>query len=279
MKLSLDSTKTLNNGVEIPRLGLGVFRAEDGEETANAVKWSLEAGYRHIDTAAVYGNEEGVGLGMRESGVDRKDIFLTTKLWNEDMRQSSQRSAFEASLKRLGTDYVDLYLIHWPVKEKYKESWMVMEELYREGKIRAIGVSNFLPHHLEDLLQVAKVVPAVNQVECHPLLSQKPLKEICDKYGIAFESWSPLGGSRDGNLTANADLANIGAQYGKTPAQVILRWHLQHDFVVIPKSVKQERIRENAALFDFELSNEDMAAIDGMNRDQRVGAHPDTFTF
>ncbi len=279
MDLNIRSTIALNNGVEIPRLGLGVFRAKDGDETVQAVRWALEAGYRHIDTAAVYGNEEGVGRGIRESGLDRKDIFLTTKLWNDDMRSSRQHEAFEESLKRLGTDYVDLYLIHWPVKEKYMESWLVMEQLYKEGRIRAIGVSNFLPHHLEDLMKVATVVPAINQVECHPLLSQAPLKAFCDKLGIAFESWSPLGGSRDGNLTGNAELTAIGSAYGKTAAQVILRWHLQKGFVVIPKSVHKERISANADLYDFALTEADMAVIDAMNEDKRVGSHPDTFTF
>ena len=279
MELTLQSTITLNNGVEIPRLGLGVFRAKDGDETIKSVRWALEAGYRHIDTAAVYGNEEGVGCGMRESGVARKDIFLTTKLWNDDMRASRQREAFKESLKRLGTDYVDLYLIHWPVKQKYKESWLIMEQLYKEGSIRAIGVSNFMPHHLDDLMQVATVVPAVNQVECHPRLSQTELKAYCDKLGIVFESWSPLGGGREGNLTDNAELSAIGRAYGKTAAQIILRWHLQRDLVVIPKSVHKERIIGNANLFNFALTASDMAAIDAMNLDQHHGAHPDTFTF
>ena len=279
MELNIRSTITLNNGVEIPRLGLGVFRAADGEETANAVRWALEAGYRHIDTAAVYRNEEGVGQGIRESGVPREEIFLTTKLWNDDMRAGRQREAFEESLVRLGVSYVDLYLIHWPVKTKYNESWQVMEQLYKEERIRAIGVSNFLEHHLEDLMCIATVVPAVNQVECHPRLSQKPLKAFCDTLGIRFESWSPLGGGREGNLTANPELAAIGAKYGKSAAQVILRWHLQHDFIVIPKSVRQERIVENGNLYDFSLSDADMAAIDAMNQDARVGSHPDTFTF
>ncbi len=279
MNLNIQSTIKLNNGVEIPRLGLGVFRAKDGEETANAVRWALEAGYRHIDTAAVYGNEEGVGKGIRDSGVPREEIFLTTKLWNDEMRAGRQRKAFDESLERLGVSHVDLYLIHWPVKTKYVESWMVMEQLYQEGLARAIGVSNFLEHHLDDLLKTATVVPAVNQVECHPRLSQKPLKAYCDKLGIAFESWSPLGGSRDGNLTTNPELAAIGAKYGKSAAQVILRWHLQHDFIVIPKSVHKDRIEANGNLFDFALSDADMAAIDAMNMDARVGSHPDTFTF
>ena len=279
MELSLQSTLVLNNGVEIPRLGLGVFRAGGDEETAQSVRWALEAGYRHIDTAAVYGNVRGVAQGIRDSGVPRDEIFITTKLWNDDMRADRQREAFEESLERLGVDYVDLYLIHWPVKGKYVASWQVLEQLYKEGRIRAIGVSNFLEHHLEDVMKVATVVPAVNQLECHPRLTQKPLKAVCDRLGIAFESWSPLGGSRTGNLTASPELTAIGAKYGKSAAQVILRWHLQCGFVVIPKSVHQERIVANADLYDFSLSLADMAAIDAMNRDERVGSHPDTFTF
>ncbi len=279
MELRIDSTLRLNNGVEIPRLGLGVFRAGSDKETAEAVRWALEAGYRHIDTAAAYGNEAGVGQAIRESGLPREAVFLTTKLWNDDMRADRQREAFEASLRRLGVEYVDLYLIHWPVKGKYVASWQVLESLYREGRIRAIGVSNFLEHHLDDVMRVATVTPAVNQLECHPRLTQEPLKAYCAQLGIAFESWSPLGGSRDGNLTADATLAAIGKNYGKSAAQVILRWHLQRDLIVIPKSTHRERIRENAALFDFSLSDADMAEIGAMNRDERVGAHPDTFTF
>ena len=279
MEMNIRTVKTMNNGVDIPTLGLGVFRAPDGRQTADAVRWALEAGYRHIDTAAIYGNEESVGLGIRESGVPREEIFLTTKLWNNDMRADRQREAFEESLKKLGTDYVDLYLIHWPVAGKYTASWKVMESLYSEGRMRAIGVSNFHVHHMEDLLSQAKVVPAINQVECHPLLSQSPLKHYCEKLGIVFEAWSPLGGGGSGNLAGNAELAAIGAKHGKTAAQAILRWHLQRGQVVIPKSIHKERILENANLYDFELGVADMAAIDAMNRDQRFGSSPDSFTF
>ena len=279
MEMNIRTVKTMNNGVDIPTLGLGVFLAPDGRQTADAVRWALEAGYRHIDTAAIYRNEASVGLGMRESGVPREEIFLTTKLWNNDMRAGRQREAFEESLKKLGTDYVDLYLIHWPVAGKYNESWQVMESLYSEGRMRAIGVSNFHVHHMEDLLAQAKVVPAVNQVECHPLLSQKPLMHYCEKLGIVFEAWSPIGGGDAGNLAGNAELAAIGAKYGKSAVQAILRWHLQRGEVVIPKSIHKERIIENADLYDFELDASDMAAVDAMNRDQRVGASPDSFTF
>ncbi len=279
MDLSFHSTKKLNNGVEIPLLGLGVFKTPDGQQTVDAVRWALEAGYRHIDTAAVYRNEESVGKGIRESGVPRGEIFLTTKLWNADMRADRQREAFEESLAKLGTDYVDLYLIHWPVKEKYMESWKIMESLYREGRIRAIGVSNFQMHHMENLLMEATVVPAVNQVECHPLLTQVPLKNYIDRLGIVFESWSPLGGSGDGNLIGNESLVAIGAKHGKSSAQVMLRWQLQRGNVVIPKSVHRDRIIANTQLFDFELGTADMDAIFKMNLDQRVGANPDSFPF
>lgn len=269
----------LNNGVSIPMLGLGVFRAQDGEECANAVEAALSCGYLHIDTAAVYGNEGSVGEGLRRSGVPRQEIFLTTKLWNEDQRAGRQRQAFEESLKRLGTEYVDLYLIHWPVKEKYAESWRVLEELYAEGRVRAIGVSNFLEHHLDDLLSTAKVVPAVNQVECHPRFSQEPLRAYCEKLSIAFEAWSPLGGSGAGSLVNNSELTAIGATYGKSAAQVMIRWELQRGIITIPKSSHPQRIQANADVFDFELSATDMAAIHAMNRNERVGSHPDTFTF
>lgn len=279
MDITIKTEKTLNNGIAIPMLGLGVFRAPDGKETANAVRWALEAGYRHIDTAAIYGNEVGVGQGIRESGVPRSEIFLTTKLWNADMRADTQQQAFEESLRRLGTDYVDLYMIHWPVAGKYKSSWKVMEGLYRTGRMRVIGVCNFHERHMEDLLSEATIVPAINQVECHPLLSQIPLKAYCEKLGIAFESWSPLGGGGDGNLTDNKDLAAIGAKHGKSAAQAVLRWHLQRGTVVIPKSVHKDRILANADLFDFALDADDMAAIYAMNRDQRVGSSPDSFTF
>lgn len=279
MALNLQTTKKLNNGIEIPMLGLGVFKTPDGRETVDAVRWALEAGYRHIDTAAVYRNEAGVGQGIRESGVPRSEIFLTTKLWNADMRADRQREAFEQSLERLGTDYVDLYLIHWPVTEKYMASWKIMEELYAQGRMRAIGVSNFQMHHIEDLLAGSKVVPSVNQCECHPLLTQVPLRNYCERLGIVFESWSPLGGTGAGNLVGNPDIAAIGARYGKSAAQVMLRWQLQRGNVVITKSVHQDRIIANTQLYDFELSSDDMQALFAMNLDQRVGADPDHFPF
>jgi methylglyoxal/glyoxal reductase len=272
--MDFSTSKTLNNGVQIPIFGLGVFRS--ASETKDAVKWALEAGYRHIDTAKIYGNEADVAKGIKESGVDRKDIFITTKLWNDDMRQGKQREAFEKSLELLETDYIDLYLIHWPAKGVYNDSWRIMEEYYKQGKIRAIGVSNFHKHHLEDLLTIAEVVPAVNQIECSPHLTQKPLFDYCNEKGIALEAWSPLGG---GKLLSDPAIQAVADKYGKTAAQVIIRWHIQRDTIVIPKSVHKDRIISNGEVFDFNISDEDMAAITAMNQNKRVGSDPDTFTF
>ncbi len=276
--LTIDSTKRLNNGVEIPVLGLGVFRAENGREAEQAVLWALEAGYRHIDTAAVYGNEGSVGKAIRESGIPRKEIFLTTKLWNEDMRRGTEVEAFERSLDLLGTDYVDLYLLHWPVPGKFEGAWKAVEPLFRSGHVRALGVSNFHRHHLESLAEVTDLVPAVNQIECHPLLSQKPLVDYCGAWGIAVTAWSPLGGMKL-NLAKDASLEAIGKKYGKSAAQVILRWDLQRGLVTIPKSVRRERILANAQIFDFELTTQDMLAIADMNRNERSGSDPDNFDF
>jgi len=277
--MDIRTTIQMNNGRGIPALGLGVFRMSDDEECVNAVRWALEAGYRHIDTASVYENEAAVGAGIRQSGVPREEIFLTTKLWNEDQRQGRQRQAFEESLRRLDVDYVDLYLIHWAVEGKIAESWKVLEELCAEGKTKAIGVSNFQEHHLDELMASSQVVPAVNQIECHPRLTQIA-QRACDKrLGIVTEAWSPLGGSKHGNLTGNPELTAIGAKYDKSAAQVMIRWGLQGGMVTIPKSVHKERIEANAKVFDFALSAEDMAAIDAMNRDERVGPHPDKVNF
>jgi diketogulonate reductase-like aldo/keto reductase len=272
--MELLTSKTLNNGVKIPVLGLGVFRS--ASETKDAVKCALQAGYRHIDTAKIYGNEAEVAKGIKESGVDRKYIFITTKLWNEDMRQGKQREAFEKSLELLETDYIDLYLIHWPVKNVYNDSWRIMEEYYKKGKIRAIGVSNFHKNHLEDLLSIAEIVPAVNQIEAHPHLTQQPLIEYCNNKGIAIEAWSPLGG---GQLLSDPAIKAIADKYGKTVAQLIIRWHIQRNTIVIPKSVHKDRIISNSEVFDFVISLEDMEAINSMNQDRRVGSNPDTFTF
>lgn len=276
MPTSLADCAVLRNGVRMPWLGLGVWRVEEGETVVNAVKSAIEAGYRHIDTAAIYQNEEGVGRAIRESGVRREDLFVTTKVWNASQGYESTLKAFDESLQKLGLDYVDLYLVHWPVKGKYKETYKALEKLYKDGRARAIGVSNFHVHHLEDLLGECEIAPMVDQVEYHPRLTQLSLREFCKAKGIQLEAWSPL---MQGGLTDHPTLREIGRKYGKTPAQVILRWDLQNEVVTIPKSVRPERIRENAAVFDFELSAEDMRAIDALNEDKRVGPDPDNFNF
>ena len=266
----------LNNGVQMPWLGLGVFKAKEGEEVVQAVKAAIRAGYRSIDTASAYRNEEGVGQGVREAlqenGLQREDVFITSKVWNSDQGFETTLKSFDDSLKRLGLDYLDLFLVHWPVKGKYKETYRALEKVYAEGKVRAIGVSNFQIHHLEDLLSDAKVVPAVNQVEFHHYLTQKELLRYCTEKGIQLEAWSPLG---QGHLLEHELLKGIASKYGKTVAQVILRWDVQLGVVTIPKSIREARIIENADIFDFELSAEEMQAIDGLNRNQRFGSDPD----
>ncbi len=269
--MNLTTTKKLNNGVEIPMLGLGVFRCKD-QEGVNCVKWALEAGYRHIDTAALYENEEAVGQGIRESGVDRKDVFVTTKLAVTDMREGNVEAAFDKSLKLLGMDYVDMYLIHWPEPGKVKQTWAVLEKLYKEGRARAIGVSNFNKEHL-DLLRDFEVVPAMNQMEFHPELVQPELRAYCEQLGIAYEAWSPLGNS---TVLGLPTINEIAQKHGKSAAQVIIRWDLQHGVITIPKSVHQNRIIENSQVFDFELSQEEMDAIDACNTGRHNGPNPDT---
>lgn len=265
---------SLNDGNDIPVLALGVWRSH--ENTKQAVLEALEAGYRHIDTASVYKNEEAVGEAIKESGIPREELFITTKLWNQDMRDHKVMEAFESSLKKLGLDYVDLYLIHWPVKNEYIPSYKVMEEIYRSGRAKAIGVSNFKTHHLQDLLDNTEIVPAVNQMEFNPQMQDYDILEMCIEKGIVFEAWSPLG---SGACLDDEQIKEIGKKYNKSAAQVIIRWLLQKGIVVFPKSVHEARIKENANVFDFELTNEDMKLIDGMNRNLRTGADPDNFDF
>ncbi|MFJ9289042.1 glyoxal/methylglyoxal reductase [Bacillus halotolerans] len=276
MATSLKDTVKLHNGVEMPWFGLGVFKVENGSEATESVKAAIKNGYRSIDTAAVYKNEEGVGIGIKESGVAREELFITSKVWNEDQGYDTTLAAFEKSLERLQLDYLDLYLIHWPGKDKYKDTWRALEKLYKDGKIRAIGVSNFQVHHLEELLKDAEIKPMVNQVEFHPRLTQKELRDYCKKQGIQLEAWSPL---MQGQLLDNEVLTQIAEKYNKSVAQVILRWDLQHEVVTIPKSIKEHRIIENADIFDFELSQEDMDKIDALNKDERVGPNPDELLF
>ncbi|WP_445667936.1 aldo/keto reductase [Paenibacillus sp. FSL H7-0756] len=272
--MNLKSATKLANGVEMPWFGLGVFKVQEGQEVIDSVKAAIKAGYRSIDTASVYGNEEGVGQAIRESGVAREELFITTKVWNTEQGYDSTLAAFDQSLSKLGLDYADLYLVHWPIRAKYKDTWRALEKLYADGKVRAIGVSNFQIDHLEDLLTVAKVKPMVNQVELHPLLNQQELREYCKAQGIQIEAWAPLA---QGHLLDNEVLADIAAHHNKTLPQVILRWDLQNGIVTIPKSVKAERIIANADIFDFELSEEEISRINGLNRDQRFGSHPDRF--
>ncbi len=273
---NLQSTTTLHNGVKMPWFGLGVFQVEDGEEVYNSVKWALEHGYKSIDTAAIYKNEEGVGKAIKDSGIPREELFITSKLWNADQAYDDALQALQTSLDKLGLEYLDLYLIHWPVPEqnKYKEAWKAMEKLYKDGKIRAIGVSNFNEHHIEDLLKEAEVVPMVNQVEYHPHLQQESLHAFCKQHNIQLEAWSPL---KQGQVLADPTLTDIAKRHGKSTAQVILRWDLQQGVVTIPKSVKQHRIHDNADVFDFELTDEEMKLIADMNKDERIGPDPDTF--
>ncbi|MCL6570857.1 MAG: aldo/keto reductase [Bacillus sp. (in: Bacteria)] len=275
MQSNLKDTTTLHNGVKMPRMGLGVFKVADGEDVVQSVKAAIRNGYISIDTASFYKNEEGVGQAIKESGVPREELFITTKLWNGDQGYQSTLEAFETSLNKLGLDYLDLYLIHWPGKDKYKETWKAFEKLYKDGRVRAIGVSNFQVHHLEDLISSAEIKPMVNQVEYHPLLTQKDLHSYCKIEGIQLEAWSPL---RQGTLLNDPTLEEIATKYNKSVAQVILRWDLQNDVVTIPKSTKEHRIIENANIFDFELSTEDIEKIDGLNEDNRVGSNPDTMS-
>ncbi|MCE2613664.1 aldo/keto reductase [Flavobacteriaceae bacterium D16] len=272
----IQGTFKLHNGVEMPYLGLGVYLSKDGQEVKNAVKWALDAGYRHIDTASIYGNEEGVGSGIRASGIPREEVFLVSKVWNSDQGYDSTLRAFDASLERLGMDYLDLYLIHWPVGGKYKDTWRALESLYAEKRIRAIGVSNFMQHHLEDLLNVAEVVPMVNQMEFHPYLVQQSLMDYCKEKSIQYEAWSPM---MQGNIFEDPVFHQLTGKYNKTIAQIVLRYDLQKGVITIPKSSKKERIIANADLFDFELSQADMDYLDGLDKGQRFGPDPDNFDF
>ncbi len=269
---------TLNNNVQMPWLGFGVWQIEDPKVLNFAVKTALKAGYVSIDTAEAYRNEKDVGIAIKESGIPREKLFITTKLWNARQREGYDAvlKAFEASRERLGLEYIDLFLIHWPIKGKYIEAWKAMIKLYREGVIRAIGVSNFHTYMLQELMEKTDVVPAVNQVELHPWLNQEPLVRFCRENGIQVEAYSPL---MNGHIGEVRELSGIAAKYGKTPAQVVLRWDLQRGIVVIPKSVHEHRIIENADIFDFELSEEDMEAIMSLNRNKRFLPDPEHVYF
>ncbi|WP_309545087.1 MULTISPECIES: aldo/keto reductase [unclassified Arenibacter] len=272
----LKGTFTLHNGVEMPYFGLGVYLSKDGKEVVNVVKWALQDGYRHIDTASVYMNEEGVGQGIKESAVDRKDIFVVSKVWNSDQGYESTIKSYEASLKRLNLDYLDLYLVHWPVKGKYRETWRAMEYLYKHKGVRAIGVSNFMQHHLEDLISSSEIVPMVNQMEFHPYLVQQDLIDFCNKNTIQYEAWSPL---MQGHIFELDMMKEMAAKYNKTIAQIVLRWDLQKGVVTIPKSAKKERIRANANIFDFELAAGDVKKLEQLDCGKRFGPDPNNFDF
>lgn len=270
--MKLNSTIRLNNNLEIPFLGLGVFKTLPGRETQNAVKSALMAGYRHIDTASYYQNETDVGIAVKESDIPRDEIFITTKLWNDDQGYDKTRKAFSQSLKNLDTDYIDLYLIHWPQSGTRRESWQALEEIYKDGLCKAIGVSNYTIKHLNEMFDYCTVLPAVNQVEFSPFLNQKKLFDFCSCKDIAVEAYSPLTRARKLDST---ELLNIGAKYSKSPAQILIRWSLQYGMIVLPKSSNAMRIRENADVFDFELDEDDMELLNSLNEDYRVAWNPE----
>jgi len=277
MKITdLSGTVILNNGVEMPYLGLGVFKVKDGNDVINSINYALDTGYRHVDTAALYANEDGVGKAINEHTVHRDDVFVTSKVWNTDQGYETTLKAFDKSMQKLGFDYLDLYLIHWPVAGKFKDTWRALEKLYRDGKVRAIGISNFLQHQIEDLIESAQILPMVNQMEFHPKLVQQDLIDFCHTNKIQYEAWSPF---MMGEMFKVTELTTIAEKYNKTVAQLIVRWDLQKGVVTIPKSSQKERIISNANVFDFEISEEDMALIDAMDRHERIGSDPDNFNF
>jgi diketogulonate reductase-like aldo/keto reductase len=264
---------TLNNGIKMPQLGFGVWQVADDEAT-NAVAKAIKVGYTSIDTAMIYKNERGVGEAIKNSSVPREELFITTKVWNSDQGYDNTLRAFDESLERLGLDYVDLYLIHWPTPEfdQYVDTYKALEKLYKDGRVKAIGVCNFEIEHLQRLLDECEVVPVLNQIECHPYLAQQELKEFCAKHDIFVEAWSPL--EQGGEVLKDEVITKIAQSHSKSPAQVVLRWHLQNNTIVIPKSVTPSRIEENFNVFDFELTSDEMAQIDGLNINRRRGKHP-----
>lgn len=276
MLKDLTSSTTLHNGVTMPWLGLGVYKVDDGEEVIQSVETALANGYRSIDTAAVYQNEVGVGQAIQNSGLPRDQLFITSKVWNSSQGYEETLQAYEDSLARLNLDYLDLYLIHWPAPKlnQYQDTWRALEKLYQDGKVRAIGVSNFQITHLTELIDNCTIVPMVNQVEFHPHLTQEPLRDFCREHKIQVEAWSPL---KQGQLLKDPTLVKIAEKYQKSTAQVIIRWDLQSGVVTIPKSVKADRIVANADVFDFELTDQEMQQINALNKDERCGPNPDHF--
>jgi 2,5-diketo-D-gluconate reductase A len=268
----------LNNGRTIPQFGFGVFQVKP-EDTVEAVSTALRTGYRHVDTAEMYGNEKEVGEAIAKSGLDRADVFVTSKLSNDAHLPDDARAAFDLSLEELGLDYLDLFLIHWPLPTRYGgdfvSTWNTLEEFYRDGRARSIGVSNFQPHHIRRLHTEAEIPPAINQIEVHPYLTQDDVRGFCAEHQIAVEGWSPIA---QGEVLEDPTINEIAERAGKTPAQVVLRWHIERGDIIFPKSVTASRIKENFAIFGFELSGEDVEAISALNKDQRTGPDPDTFS-
>ena len=267
---------TLNTGNTIPQLGLGVFKIDDDAECERVVLDALELGYRHIDTAMIYRNEAAVGRALAQSGIPRDELFVTTKVWNSDQGKDEAPAALATSLDLLGLDYVDLYLIHWPapLRGRYVETWLALEDLAAQGLIKAIGVSNFEPEHLEDILEAGSVVPAINQVELHPAFQQRKVRAFGEERGILTEAWGPLGQGKY-ELAELPGLNDLAKKHGKSIQQIVLRWHIQEGVIVFPKSVRKERLAENLDVFDFELDSDDMAAMVAMDSGRRVGTHPD----
>jgi len=273
MTLNIESTVTLNNGIEMPQFGLGVWQSKAGSETEDAVRYALEAGYIHIDTAALYANESEVGKIVKSGILPREKVFVTSKVWIDNLSYDGTKRAFDESMDKLGFDYLDLYLVHWPTGD-WQGAWRAMEEIYKEGRVRAIGVSNFLQHHLEELFQISDIRPAVNQYEMHPYLQQSDLRLFCEQHDIAVTAWAPI---MKGRVLDVPELVSIGEKYNKTAVHVTLRWLLQSGVIAIPKSVNQNRIIANADIYDFSLADDEMAIINALDKNERVGPHPDTF--
>ncbi|MEK4761152.1 aldo/keto reductase [Viridibacillus sp. FSL E2-0187] len=273
-------TTTLNNGIKMPVLGYGVFRVENGAELAEAVKTAIKKGYRSIDTAQIYGNEEMVGQGIKEAIaeglVTREELFITSKVWNAGLNYEAALAAYDDSLSKMGLDYLDLYLIHWPGHDQYLDAYKALETIYKEGRVRSIGVSNFQVHHLENLLKETEIKPVINQIEFHPRLTQQEVRNYCTEHDIQVEAWSPL---MNGELLKDETIQSIAAKHNKTAAQIVLKWDLQHQVVTIPKTMTESRMEENINVFDFELTTEEMAQIDALNENFRCGPNPDEFNF
>lgn len=276
MITSIKDCTILHNGVKMPWLGLGVYKVENGDEVIHSIHKAIEVGYRSIDTAAFYQNEEGVGQAIKDAGIPREELFITTKVWNDKHGYENTLQAFEDSRQKLGLDYLDLYLIHWPVKEKFVDTWRALEKLYKDGYVRAIGVCNFKNHHLEDIMSNCDVKPMVNQIEFHPRLTQSEVLSFCKANQIQVEAWAPL---MRGRIIDNPTIVSIAEKYGKKPSQVVLRWDLEQEVVTIPKSVHENRIRENADIFDFQLEESDIQEINSLNKNERTGQDPDNFNF